>query len=96
MQPEVSHTFQQHNAGALDVIGLTKRYGSHVAIQDAGFSVLPGEVLGIIGPNGAGKTTLLEAIAGICDDWRDSLAWHAATSPARRDLLSPRRRAALR
>jgi ABC-type multidrug transport system ATPase subunit len=65
MQSEVSHTVQKHNASALSVVGLTKRYGSHVVIQDASFSVRPGEVLGIIGPNGAGKTTLLEVIAGV-------------------------------
>jgi energy-coupling factor transporter ATP-binding protein EcfA2 len=81
------HTYQQQHSGALDVVGLTKRYGSHVAIRGAGFSVRPGEVVGIIGPNGAGKTTLLEVIAGIlpCDD--GEIRWNGIEPSRRRDLI---------
>lgn len=45
--------------------GLTKRFGSRVALQDVSFAAAAGEVLAIIGPNGAGKTTLLSLLAGI-------------------------------
>jgi ABC-type multidrug transport system ATPase subunit len=45
--------------------GITKRYGNSTVLQDAGFSVYQGEVLGLIGPNGAGKTTLFECLAGL-------------------------------
>jgi len=44
--------------------GITKRYGAHTVLSDAGFTVLEGEVLGLIGPNGAGKTTLLDVVSG--------------------------------
>jgi ABC-2 type transport system ATP-binding protein len=45
--------------------GMTKRYGNSTVLEDAGFSVHEGEVLGLIGPNGAGKTTLFECLAGL-------------------------------
>jgi ABC-2 type transport system ATP-binding protein len=50
---------------AIDVSGLTKSYGTFVAVRDLTFSVKPGEVLGLVGPNGAGKTSTLRALAGI-------------------------------
>jgi ABC-2 type transport system ATP-binding protein len=44
---------------------ISKRYGSNIALHDAGFSVRESEVLGLIGPNGSGKTTLFECLAGL-------------------------------
>jgi ABC-2 type transport system ATP-binding protein len=49
----------------LQIASLNKFYGEQLALEDVGFSVQAGEILGLIGPNGAGKTTLLEAIAGL-------------------------------
>jgi ABC-type multidrug transport system ATPase subunit len=45
--------------------GLSKRFGSNVALQNACFLVQKNEILGLIGPNGAGKTTLFECLAGL-------------------------------
>ena len=47
------------------VEGLSKRYGRIHALESVGFSIRPGEILGLIGPNGAGKTTLFECVAGL-------------------------------
>jgi ABC-2 type transport system ATP-binding protein len=44
------------------VEGLTKRYGSTLAVDDLSFSVEPGTVTGFLGPNGAGKTTTLRIL----------------------------------
>jgi ABC-2 type transport system ATP-binding protein len=44
---------------------LTKKYGAHVALDRANFSVQAGRIVGLIGPNGAGKTTALRAILGL-------------------------------
>src|ERR1700722_8110870 len=44
---------------------LTKKYGAHVALDRANFSVQPGRIVGLIGPNGAGKTTALRAVLGL-------------------------------
>jgi len=49
----------------LSVEGLTKRYGSLVAVDAISFQVRRGETFGIVGPNGAGKTTTLEIIEGL-------------------------------
>ena len=48
----------------LDVAGVTKRFGSLVALADISLRVEPGELRAIIGPNGAGKTTLFNLISG--------------------------------
>lgn len=55
------------------VQGLTKLYGSLVAVDDLSFSVAPGEVLGLVGPNGAGKTTTLRSLVGIIRPTRGSI-----------------------
>ena len=47
------------------VEGLTRRYGSLVAVRDAAFDVNRGEMFGLIGPDGAGKTTTLRVILGL-------------------------------
>jgi len=49
----------------IEVRGLTKLYGSLMAVDDLSFAVAPGEVLGLVGPNGAGKTTTLRSLVGI-------------------------------
>ena len=43
--------------------GLTKRYGSTVAVDHIDLDVRAGEIVGILGPNGSGKTTTIRANA---------------------------------
>ncbi len=45
--------------------GLTKRYGTTLAVDDLSFEVKPGRVTGFLGPNGAGKTTTMRLILGL-------------------------------
>jgi ABC-2 type transport system ATP-binding protein len=49
----------------IEVRGLTKRYGSTVAVDDLSFAIPPGRITGFLGPNGAGKTTTLRALLGL-------------------------------
>ncbi len=49
----------------IDVVGLTKRFGSFTALDQLTFSVQPGVVTGFLGPNGAGKTTTLRCLLGL-------------------------------
>jgi ABC-2 type transport system ATP-binding protein len=49
----------------VEVLGLSRRYGDIVAVDDLRFAVAPGELFGIVGPDGAGKTTTLRMLAGV-------------------------------
>ncbi len=46
----------------IEVDGLTKRYGSTLAVDDISFHIRKGEVVGLLGPNGAGKTTTMKIL----------------------------------
>jgi ABC-2 type transport system ATP-binding protein len=48
----------------VQVIGVSRRFGSKHAISDVTFDVEHGEVLGLLGPNGAGKTTTMRVMTG--------------------------------
>ncbi len=49
----------------IQVEALTKLYGKFVAVNELGFAVQPGEVMGLVGPNGAGKTSTLRCLSGV-------------------------------
>ncbi len=49
---------------AFELAGVTKRYGSRVALDQVDLSLPPGSALGLLGPNGAGKTTVLRLLLG--------------------------------
>ena len=49
----------------IEVEGLHKSYGDHVAVEDVGLEVRAGEIFGLLGPNGAGKTTTVECLQGL-------------------------------
>ena len=52
-------------ANSLVATEIEVRFGGFIALDGAGLTVRPGEVVGLIGPNGAGKTTLFNVITGI-------------------------------
>jgi ABC-2 type transport system ATP-binding protein len=49
----------------IEVEGLTKRFGSTLAVDDLTFTVRPGSITGFLGPNGAGKSTTMRAVLGL-------------------------------
>jgi NitT/TauT family transport system ATP-binding protein len=49
----------------IHLAGVRKVYGDHLAISDATFDVLPGELVSLVGPSGCGKSTLLRILAGL-------------------------------
>jgi ABC-2 type transport system ATP-binding protein len=50
---------------AVEVDGLTRRYGAFTAVDAVTFTVGRGEVFGFLGPNGAGKTTTIKMLTGL-------------------------------
>ena len=74
----------------LELDGLGKRFGSHVAVDHLSLQVEKGEFVSLLGPSGCGKTTTLQMIAGFVEpsagairlEGRDLLA----VKPARRGL----------
>jgi ABC-2 type transport system ATP-binding protein len=49
----------------IKVEGLTRAYGSFIAVDDISFECSPGTVTGFLGPNGAGKTTTMRVLVGL-------------------------------
>ena len=49
----------------IHLAGVRKVYGQHLAISDASFDVMPGELVSLVGPSGCGKSTLLKILAGL-------------------------------
>ena len=54
---------QSNDDVAVEVTGLSKRFGRSVALNDLSFRVPRGEITGFVGPNGSGKTTTLRVLA---------------------------------
>ncbi len=50
---------------AVDVRGLTKRYGRRTVVDSLDITLPAGSVTGLIGPNGAGKTTVMAMLLGL-------------------------------
>ena len=51
----------------VSALGLTKRFGELIAVDDLSFELEPGSVTGFLGPNGAGKTTTLRMLLGLAE-----------------------------
>src|SRR5271156_5828214 len=53
---------QSSNRVAIDVEGISKRFGTLLAVDNVSFTVQSGEIFGLLGPNGAGKSTLIRML----------------------------------
>ena len=77
-------------ADAIEVRGLTKRYGSLEALRGVDLTVRPGDVYGFLGRNGAGKSTTIRILMGITRPTGGVVRMFG--DPAGRDLVGWRQR----
>src|SRR5262245_41211150 len=50
---------------AIEIAGLTKRFGEFTAVDHVSFAVESGEIFGFLGPNGSGKSTIIRMLCGL-------------------------------
>ncbi len=74
---------------ALELKGVTKRFGEKVAVDDLTLSIEPGSFLGLVGRNGAGKSTTLKMATSLVEPTSGSV--HVLGHDLRTDSLSARR-----
>lgn len=60
----------------LQLQGLSRRFGEIVAVDQVGFTVRSGELVGFVGGNGAGKTTTMRMLMGLLDPHAGEVLWH--------------------
>ena len=72
----------------IEVQNLTKRYGTHMAVNHISFQVEEGEILGFLGPNGAGKSTTMNILTGYLSARSKSMDTTSSNSPTRRNPAS--------
>ena len=62
----------------LEVRAIRKEFGGLVAVNDIGFTVKAGEIMGLIGPNGAGKSTTFNLVTGVLPITRGEVLFRGA------------------
>jgi len=63
----------------ITVSGLTKKYGTRVAVDDLSFDVATGRVTGFVGPNGAGKSTTMRMMVGLTRPDAGAVRYHGVS-----------------
>src|SRR5919112_6447995 len=69
--------------------GVTRRFGTVVALEDVSLHVDAGEVVAVVGPSGCGKSTLLELVCGLLEPDAGRVAGAPAVLMPQRDGLLP-------
>ncbi|WP_078381567.1 ABC transporter ATP-binding protein [Sutcliffiella halmapala] len=60
---------------ALQIQGVTKKFGNHVAVDDLSLEIPESEMFGFLGANGAGKTTTFRMILGLLEATNGKISW---------------------
>jgi len=75
---------------AIRTEGLTRRFGSHVAVNEVSLTVPQGAVYGFLGPNGSGKTTTIRLLLGLMNAHSGSISLLGGAMPADAARVLPR------
>jgi ABC-type nitrate/sulfonate/bicarbonate transport system ATPase subunit len=75
--------------GAVELEGVTRRFGDVLALDDVSLRAAPGEVVAVVGASGSGKSTLLELVCGLQRPDAGSVRAGRAVLMPQRDLLLP-------
>ncbi len=69
---------ETHTIPAIRIEGLTRRFGTYIAVDNLHMTIQPGEIYGFLGSNGAGKTTTMKMLVGLLqpDEGNAWLAGH--------------------
>ena len=78
----------------VEAVGVSKRFGSTVALDDVGISVRPGETHALVGRNGAGKSTLVSILTGLLEPDRGTVVFDGRPAPRLSERDGWRRRVA--
>jgi simple sugar transport system ATP-binding protein len=78
----------------VEAVGVSKRFGSTVALDGVGIRVRPGETHALVGRNGAGKSTLVSVLTGLQEQDRGTVLFDGAPAPRLSDRDGWRRRVA--
>lgn len=75
LNPLASNQDASYVRPMLSFVGLTKRYGDVVALDQATFEAPAGRIVGFLGPNGAGKTTAMRCVFGLAQPDEGAVTW---------------------
>jgi phospholipid/cholesterol/gamma-HCH transport system ATP-binding protein len=64
-KPDLRSTREDRSPAKVEIVALSKSYGSQHVLHDISVAVVPGEIFTIMGPSGSGKSVLLRQIAGL-------------------------------
>ena len=78
------NAIQLQTTPAVETHGLTKRFGTNVAVDEVGLLVPRGSAFGYLGPNGAGKTTLIRTLLGLTRAASGTMSLLGSPVPAQR------------
>ena len=67
--------------------GVSKKYGSLLALDSVSFEIEEGEIFGYIGPNGAGKTTTMKIMVGLASDFQGEVCIGGYSMPEQKDEM---------
>jgi ABC-2 type transport system ATP-binding protein len=87
---EHASTPATHASAAIELDGVTRRFGRTEVVSDLSLRIEPGTTCGLIGLNGAGKTTALRMLMGLLAPTRGRLSIAGCEMPRQRDLAKRR------